>query len=94
VREDTKLDSARAAVRDRCPANGTLWVHARTGDEYRVLGGCVREKDLVPMVLYASATACWFMELRNENLWCDAEAEDVWCRPLDEFLDGRFVSLE
>jgi hypothetical protein len=88
VREDTKLDAARAAVRDRCPANGTLWVHARTGDEYRVLWGCVREDDLTPTVLYAAAASCFFRDGR-----CLTYPQFVWCRPLDQFLDGRFVLL-
>lgn len=57
-------------LRSRTPQPGDLRRHRETGDGYEVEGLCLRERDLVPCVLYS-------------RIGCDGP---LWCRPLDEFL--------
>ena len=57
------------------PNSGTLWRHQKTGGFYTVFGTCRIEATNEPGVLYHSI---------NGN-------GPLWCRPVAEFLDGRFV---
>ena len=52
----------------------TDWRHKKTGNIYRVVGGCRIEDANKLAVLYARDGV-------------------VWCRPSEEFLDGRFEAL-
>lgn len=54
---------------------GSRWRH-RNGVEYVVFGVAVNESSLDPWVMYGDVTAT---------------RPFSWCRPLSEFLDGRFV---
>ena len=59
-----------------------LWRHRKKGTVYRVQGFCVRESDVTACVLY------------QENVFSlDDTYNPVWCRPVEEFLDGRFEKL-
>ena len=56
-------------------AQGALWRHVRTRGVYIVAGIGIREHDLIPVVVYTPTR--------------DIDAP-TWCRPVAEFLDGRF----
>ena len=67
------------------PEVGSIWTHTKTGHEYKIDGFCVIEASLVEAVLYHR------LDPPRE---IDREFRDaVWCRPVSEFLDGRFVPL-
>lgn len=56
----------------------SVWRHVKTDNEYRVVSLSVRESDCVICV----------------NYWKIHTYTPVpWCRPLSEFLDGRFVKI-
>ena len=55
----------------------TLWLHRKTGGLYRLVDICTIEADLSKAVLY-----------RRED-----GSGPVWCRPVSEFCDGRFVEV-
>lgn len=57
---------------------GSIWRHLRTENLYTVKDIVVRENDLTVCVSY-------------QNLMIGSQVH--WIRPLDEFLDGRFVKL-
>lgn len=80
---DPKLVQARANLL-QAAADGlhfhTLWTHVKTGNDYRIVGFCVREHDVVQCVLYT----------RNVLNLVDV-MNPIWCRPVREFMDGRFV---
>lgn len=58
---------------------GTFWMHLKTGHLYVITGHCIIEATVTGAVLYRRAE-------EPEGL--------IWCRPIDEFMDGRFVSAE
>lgn len=58
----------------KVPTSGSLWKHLKTGTIYKVVSVCKMEADLTVGVLYKKAD----------------ETELPWCRPLAEFMDGRF----
>jgi hypothetical protein len=57
---------------------GTIWRHEKTKHNYVVTGHCIIEKSGVAAVLYR----------RYPGGMVD------WCRPTEEFLDGRFTKVE
>jgi hypothetical protein len=81
------VTSSRDAIRDQLPRPGSLWRHAKTGNQYRVLGGGVCSESLRPLIHYASACVC---RPGPDGAWA-ADPEYVWVRPLLMFLDGRFT---
>ena len=60
-------------------AIGTTWQHVKSGCIYTVVGVCVIEKTNEYAFLYKHGTS---------------SAQAPWCRPVDEFLDGRFLIVE
>ena len=58
--------------------NGSRWRH-RNGVEYVAFGVALDEHSLSPVVMYG-----------NVNV----DRPFAWCRPLSEFLDGRFTRVE
>jgi hypothetical protein len=56
----------------------TLWRHRKTGGVYVISGFCQIEATNELGVLYSS--------VQTEG--------PLWCRPLAEFIDGRFVRLD
>ncbi len=56
----------------------TLWRHRKSGGVYVISGICQIEATNEPGVLYSS--------VQTEG--------PLWCRPLAEFTDGRFVRLD
>lgn len=58
--------------------DGSGWEHVKTGGLYHVCGHVIRESDLAPCVIYCG--------LSDDRVW--------WCRPVAEFLDGRFLRVE
>ncbi len=77
-------EQALGDLKKRCPETGSLWRH-RKGGLYLVVHGCLIEATLTPAVAYQHVTyACDFpFHLESVSV--------PWIRPLDEFLDGRFV---
>lgn len=61
------------------PKHGSIWQH-RKGGVYMVLVECTIEATDTPAVAYKSLTS-------NGR-------DDVWIRPLSEFMDGRFKPLD
>lgn len=74
--DDVKYQAALCELQHRCPKTGSLWRH-RKGGLYAVVRGAVIEGTLTPAVAYASVLA--------------GPSSPLWIRPLEEFLDGRFV---
>ena len=64
---------------------GATWQHVRTGAVYEVLGVALREADCAPLVLY---------RLRDDGFVNPRRGVPTWARPVDEFLDGRFVRVD
>ena len=60
------------------PSIGSIWRH-RTGKAYVVLGHCIIENINADGVLYRRANS--------------DDYTTVWCRPADEFMDGRFTQV-
>ena len=58
---------------------GSVWRHLKTGHIYIVVGECLIEASVTDAILYRR---------------CDGTRGPVWCRPLSEFTDGRFVLKE
>jgi len=58
------------------PAPRSRWKHLKTGGIYIVTGRCTIEATLTDAVLYRSPVT---------------DDATVWCRPLAEFMDGRFA---
>lgn len=58
-----------------CPAAGSVWRH-RSGGLYRVVTTVIVEATLEPAVVYTKNGGDGVLK---------------WCRPLSEFLDGRFT---
>lgn len=56
---------------------GSVWLHVATGRRYVIVDTCLIEADLTESVLY-----------RKE----DGDGP-IWCRPMTEFLDGRFKEV-
>lgn len=56
---------------------GTLWKHKKTGDIYTIFATCQIESTNEPGVLYHSVMG----------------HGPLWCRPMREFTDGRFVPV-
>lgn len=55
---------------------GDTWTHLKSGRVYKVQGFCLIEATLEPAVIYQAV-------YRDDPM--------VWCRPAEEFFDGRFV---
>lgn len=56
------------------PASGSVVTHVKTGGRYVVLFPVIIEADAVPAVAYAPLDG----------------SSNIWVRPLEEFMDGRF----
>jgi hypothetical protein len=56
----------------------TLWRHRKTGGVYTISGMCQIEATNEPGVLYSS--------VQHEG--------PLWCRPISEFIDGRFEPIK
>lgn len=75
------FDEGTAALRDnaaRAP-DGSRWRHLKTGGEYTVLMHVLIEATLSPAVIYRKP---------------DADPAETWCRPGEEFFDGRFERID
>lgn len=83
MKNDEAMIAASKAMYERCPQPGSRWRH-RSGGEYVVIQGCVIEATLTPAVLYQSVDPCGTLQA----MWMSS-----WVRPLDEFLDGRFIRV-
>ena len=57
---------------------GTLWRHEKSGGIYTIFASCQIEATNEAGVLYHSVEGYG----------------PLWCRPLAEFADGRFVKIE
>lgn len=89
---DFKLKAARKALRTNVQLypSGSLWVHKPSGRFYMLLAHGLATGSLTPMICYSriekrtvDGVGCWGM----------AETDsEIWVRPAEEFLDGRFVS--
>lgn len=66
------------------PKLGSRWRHTKSGGEYVVMAFCLIEATLIPSVVYKGQRAYY----RDGFEW------SWWCRPLAEFMDGRFVQIE
>lgn len=55
---------------------GDAWTHLKSGKVYKVRGFCLIEATLEPAVIYQAV---------------DRDDPIVWCRPAQEFFDGRFA---
>lgn len=64
-------------AKDKVPI-GSIWRHLKTETLYMIKDLVVRESDLTICVSY-------------QKLMIGSQVH--WIRPLDEFLDGRFVKL-
>lgn len=73
----TALFEPLRRLRDRTPL-ASCWLHGKTQHRYVVTGHCLLEATLAPAVLYARE---------------DGPRDQVWARPGEEFLDGRFKRL-
>lgn len=58
---------------------GSRWLHVKTGHIYEVSGQCLLESTCQTGILYRMA---------------DVGTGILWCRPVVEFLDGRFKKLQ
>jgi hypothetical protein len=56
---------------------GTLWKHLKTGNMYVIVDVCLLEATLDEHVLYKRAD----------------HTGPIWCRPMSEFIDGRFEQV-
>lgn len=71
ARPDDRLESALATIAAIGPVEGSRWHHLKSGGSYAVIGCCVREIDLVPLVVYRAEY--------GDRL--------TWARPLNEFRE-------
>lgn len=53
-KEPDKVEDAKRALIDRCPAAGSRWTHVRAGGRYVVRMGVVIESTVTPAVAYYS----------------------------------------
>lgn len=60
------------------PDTSKTWLHVKSGGRYVVLFPCVVEATLAPAVAYG--------KVGGDGL--------IWIRPVDEFMDGRFLAEE
>jgi hypothetical protein len=64
------------------PPPFSLWRHVKTGREYQVRTLAWRENDLSVVVVYRLTT--------DSDVGYKCIENETWCRPLSEFMDGRF----
>ena len=73
--------TARMESKMDWPPIGSQWRHVKSGGVYRVKDLCLIEATLAPAVIYEGSHGY----VQGKVLW------NTWCRPISEFLDGRFV---
>lgn len=76
-----RADVRRAARKHKVEYN-SKWIHKKTGEMYRVLKVCHDESD--PERILVVYTRAVYDEQRGM----------AWCRPLEEWLDGRYALIE
>jgi len=77
---DVDINSVRQQIRENFRRAPTLsaWRHRKSGDVYLITDHVIGEKLLEPMVSYSKET----------------KPSDTWCRPAEEFFDGRFERID
>lgn len=77
-------DKPPAPMLPNHPKRKSLWVHVKTGHLYYIRTLAWNESDLTPVVVYQR-----FDE--TPESFIDFYLDEIWVRPLSEFLDGRFI---
>ena len=65
------------------PPIGSDWKHVKSGGLYSVITYAMIEATLTPAVIYAG----------GNGYHKDGLTWKVWCRPVSEFMDGRFARI-